>query len=195
MDILSLTRRLQMHPGQDTAAQDGDAHAAVAVVLRPSACISGYEVLLIRRAERASDPWSGHMALPGGRLDPADCDLRAAAVREVAEEVGIDLVASARPVGCLSQVASPPMRTRVVVSPFVWVLNHDVPLCLAPDEIASAHWFSMDRWLSAEGRGSFDYRFQGRDMRLPRADLDGCRVWGITLRIIDDLLEQIRGAD
>jgi 8-oxo-dGTP pyrophosphatase MutT (NUDIX family) len=49
------------------------------------------EVLFIRRAERKRDPWTGHIALPGGRRDPEDRNDEAAAVREAMEEVGIDL--------------------------------------------------------------------------------------------------------
>src|SRR5512138_157863 len=61
--------------------------AAVAVVLVPSPDA----VLLIRRAERPGDPWSGHMALPGGRRESGDADLVATAIREAAEELGLAL--------------------------------------------------------------------------------------------------------
>src|SRR6478752_6570976 len=72
---------------------DGDASliwAAVAAVLVPSPDA----VLLIRRAERAGDPWSGHMALPGGRREPEDADLVETARRETFEEVGLQLARS-----------------------------------------------------------------------------------------------------
>jgi 8-oxo-dGTP pyrophosphatase MutT (NUDIX family) len=49
------------------------------------------EILFIKRAGRAGDRWSGHVALPGGRRDPPDLDDRAAAIRETREEVGLDL--------------------------------------------------------------------------------------------------------
>ena len=61
--------------------------AAVAIVLAPDPDA----VLLIRRAERAGDPWSGHMALPGGRYEPKDPDLLGTALRETVEEVGVAL--------------------------------------------------------------------------------------------------------
>ncbi len=49
------------------------------------------EVLFIRRAGRAGDRWSGHVALPGGKRDPEDADDLAAAIRETMEEVGLDV--------------------------------------------------------------------------------------------------------
>src|SRR5262245_27327606 len=67
----------------------GWARAAVAVVLRQIG--EGLDLLLIQRSERHGDPWSGHMAFPGGRQHPSDIDLFATAARETCEEVGIDL--------------------------------------------------------------------------------------------------------
>src|SRR5262249_34331336 len=66
---------------------------AVAVVLHDAP--AGPELLFIQRARRAGDPWSGHMAFPGGRVDPTDRDARAAAERETLEEVGVDLARAA----------------------------------------------------------------------------------------------------
>src|SRR5579863_6444108 len=67
--------------------------AAVAVVVRDTE--EGDEVLLIKRAERDGDPWSGHIALPGGRVQKQDESFKATAVRETREEVGVDLDANA----------------------------------------------------------------------------------------------------
>src|SRR5688572_27389789 len=73
--------------------------AAVAIIIAPDPDA----ILLIRRAERAGDPWSGHMALPGGRREPGDLDLLATAIRETSEEVGIRL-GSEQLVGTLEDV-------------------------------------------------------------------------------------------
>ncbi|MDH4045507.1 MAG: NUDIX domain-containing protein, partial [Gemmatimonadota bacterium] len=61
--------------------------AAVAVMLAQES----ESVLLIRRAERVDDPWSGHIGLPGGRTSPSDADLLVTAMRETTEEVGVRL--------------------------------------------------------------------------------------------------------
>ena len=82
----------------------------MAAILRPGD--PEPEVLLIRRAEKVGDPWSGHMAFPGGRADPRDPDLRATAVRETREEVGLDLENDAELIGILDDI--PAMHTSAV---------------------------------------------------------------------------------
>ena len=54
--------------------------AAVAAILRPSGD-SGLELLYIVRRRVPKDPWSGHIAFPGGRVEPSDASLRATAER------------------------------------------------------------------------------------------------------------------
>ena len=71
--------------------------AGVAMVLRDDAGDgAGPSVLFIERARWEGDPWSGHMAFPGGRVDPSDRDARAAAERETLEEVGLRLSGAER---------------------------------------------------------------------------------------------------
>ncbi len=50
------------------------------------------DLLFIRRAEKSGDPWSGHMAFPGGHMESSDASLLAAAIRETQEEIGLDLL-------------------------------------------------------------------------------------------------------
>ena len=101
MDIESLVQHLADPAPQDAVVDGEITQAAVAAILRPNVGIAGYDILFIRRAEYEGDPWSGHMALPGGRVDPQDRDEEAAAIREVHEEVGIDLRAQGRLLGRL----------------------------------------------------------------------------------------------
>ncbi|HEY8150363.1 MAG TPA: CoA pyrophosphatase, partial [Vicinamibacteria bacterium] len=83
-------------------ADPPSSRAAVALILRDGP--QGIEVLFIRRAEHPKDPWSGQMAFPGGRAEPGDADLRATAIRETREEIGVDLGAAAEPLGGLDEV-------------------------------------------------------------------------------------------
>ena len=183
-----LTQSLIVAPGALDHSLKGASQAAVAVLIRPD---NG--VLFIRRSDHPGDPWSGHIALPGGRVDPSDSGTEATAAREVAEEVGVDLK-GARLIGMLDQVASPDLAPRVVVSPYVYVLPSAPDVVIDRTEVAAVYWFSLERLLSGEGRGRFEYSFRGQSMQLPCVDLDGACIWGMTLRVVDDLLSRLQNS-
>jgi len=180
-----IAQSLIKRPGRPDGRLPGARQAAVAVIIRPDG-----GVLFIRRAEHEGDPWSGHIALPGGRVDPEDASPEAAAQREAREEVGVDL-SRARLLGMLDQVASPDLAPRIVVSPFVYALDWDPAVKLDSTEVADVHWFGLERLMGREGRGGFEFEYQGRTVVLPRLDLDGARIWGMTLRIVDDLVSRL----
>ena len=83
---------------------------------------SGPALLMMRRAERVGDPWSGDMSFPGGKQDPSDVDTRSAALRELAEETGFKVNARTAPIGRLSdRLTREHGRNRpMVVSPYVY---------------------------------------------------------------------------
>ena len=161
--------------------------AAVAAILTPDP----EAILLIRRAERPGDPWSGHMALPGGRREAGDPDLLATVVRETAEELGVDL-SGIRPAGILEDVVPrTPVLPPVAVRPFVFVLPTR-PALTPNHEVASAQWVSLDDLLSP--RAYHPVRItvaeQGRDF--PAYQIENALIWGMTERILTNLLDQVR---
>src|SRR5262249_34398676 len=105
--ISEIRQRLEGRPGEIITRDEVRGRAAVAAILRePAGALGGDpEVLLIRRAERKGDPWSGHMALPGGRMATGDADLAATVTRETLEEIGLDLGAHGRLLGQLDDIA------------------------------------------------------------------------------------------
>ena len=161
--------------------------AAVAVILAPDPD----SVLLIQRAERAGDPWSGHMALPGGRQDRAESDLVATAIRETAEEVGLAL----RPehlIGSLDDVVPrTPSLPPIAVRPYVFALDRQPELSLNP-EVAAARWVPLDLLLHPDTRHSIWLEIRGESREFPAYRLDDSVVWGMTERILSGLLEQLR---
>ncbi|MED5371698.1 MAG: CoA pyrophosphatase [Myxococcota bacterium] len=163
----------------------------MALVLRPGA--QGRELLMMQRAEREGDPWSGQMAFPGGHREPEDPDLVWTAIRESQEEMGLDL----RPtqlLGPLRPVVSPRLRSvgrQRYVHAYVFGLDA-VPELRLNHEVAGAHWFSLERLLRGDGRGDFPLEYEGQSFRMPRVDLQGQRIWGMSLRLLDQLLERIR---
>ncbi len=163
--------------------------AAIALVVGPHD-----ELLFIRRAERAGDPWSGDMAFPGGRAEPHDLHPRATAERETLEEVGLDL-AGARFIGALPPMVSPVRLPRrdFGIHPYVYAVDAWPPFTTSV-EVAAVHHLALPRILSNEGRETFTYRGYGVERDLPCMRLDGTFVWGLTLRVVDDLAERLRAA-
>ncbi len=167
-------------------APPGATRAAVAVVMGPD-----HDLLFIHRAVREGDVWSGHMAFPGGREEPHDATLLATAVRETAEELGLDL-SDARCLGALSALHSPRNTPGHQLQVVPWVFEVANWPELRPNaEVASVVRFPFSRFLSREARGTFHYNWQGADIELPCVRLDGTLLWGMTLRMVDELIERV----
>ncbi len=161
--------------------------AAVAVVLAPSPDA----LLLIRRAERMGDPWSGHMALPGGRREPSDPDLFTTAVRETEEEVGLGLNAHAL-MGTLDDVVPrTPVLPPIAVRPYVFALPHRPWLVLNP-EVAAVRWVPLDLLLQPDIYSSVRLEIRGEHREFPAYQLDDSIVWGMTERIVSSLMLHLR---
>lgn len=159
----------------------GRRRAAVAVVLAPGA--SGTEMLFIERATRRGDPWSGHMAFPGGRMDPGDADERAAAERETREEVGLDL-GGAEPLGRLDDLhGGVGGLATLVLSAFVY--HQPVRTAPVPNhEVRCALWVPVGTLLDPErhvGRRWGLVRLPGICVGEPRRHV----VWGLTYQLLE----------
>jgi 8-oxo-dGTP pyrophosphatase MutT (NUDIX family) len=164
--------------------------ASVALVLRDGA--AGVELLFIRRADRPEDPWSGQMAFPGGRAEPGDADARATAVRETAEEIGVDLSREAEYLGALDEVRAM-ARLRPVdlaIAPFVFRLRGDT--AMTPNhEVRSIHWIPLDELVREERRGLMDYEYQGSTLQFPCLYVDDVVIWGLTYRMFVGFQERL----
>ncbi|MEN9785828.1 MAG: hypothetical protein RLZZ299_1092 [Pseudomonadota bacterium] len=168
----------------------GARKAAVAAVVGPDGSL-----LFIRRAERVGDPWSGHIAFPGGRHEPGDADTRATAIRETHEEIGLDLSGAAC-LGVLRTLRSPFRVTRHAMDVVPWVFRVDAwpAAFVRSEEVASVHRVPLARLLAGDGRATFPWEGPEGVRPLPCVDLDGHRLWGMTLKAVDDLLARLRAA-
>lgn len=174
-------------PRPDAAAARGG-RAAVAIIVREAADAQA-EILLIRRAERPNDPWSGHMAFPGGREEPHDETLLATALRETREEIAVDLARAGRLLGQLQ--ALPAMaRGRTIgmeIVPFVFELTVQAPLVFNAAEVAEAIWMPLEPLRRGALRTTVPYELAGQRLNLPAHDFEGRIVWGLTYRMLDQL--------
>jgi len=163
--------------------------AAVAAILAPGGASGGWDVLMIRRAERSDDPWSGQMALPGGRKDPLDADLLATAVRETAEETAVAL-SGGQLLGELDDVEpSTPHLPDILIRPFVFGVGVKPPIRLS-DEVAGHVWVPVHElpgWATQE-----EITVRGSLRRVRGYRVGDALVWGLTERILTPFLELIR---
>lgn len=153
--------------------------AAVALILVPDPDA----LLLIRRAEAPGDPWSGHMALPGGRRSAQDEDLTAAAIRETFEEVGVSLPRAVL-IGTLDDLAPrTPVLPPVAVRPFVFRLDARPELTLNA-EVAAAAWIPLATFLHPRTYQTVTLHLHGADTPVPAYRFEEAVVWGLTERIL-----------
>lgn len=189
--ITRLERVLATRPVARIRRDGGVAEAAVALVLRPRATM---ELLLIQRAEREADPWSGHMALPGGRRAPGDASLLATALRELEEEVGPGLARRAVAVGALDEVTPRSGRTPpIVVAPYVVAVPPDATARPAPNEVAAALWVPLPALADESAASELLLELESGRMSFPALRYRGHVIWGMTHRILTQFLEIAAG--
>ncbi len=161
--------------------------SAVAMILREQRGES--EILMIKRAERDGDPWSGHMAFPGGRMEPADRHGLDVARRETQEEIGLDLD-PANCFGRLSEIMTHPQLRRrpMVVSPFLFRLETEVEF--QPNyEVDEVIWIPVSFLVDRGNRERMVWERAGTRIPLPCYYFEGRRIWGLSLMMLDELLE------
>ena len=189
--LAAVRRALRGHWGTPAAAPDARP-AAVALALVEGA--NGAEVLLIRRAMRPDDPWSGQVALPGGRREPGDRDLLATAIRETREETGVDL-RRGEPLAVLDDLAPvTPVLPPVVVRPFVFALSRR-PRLRPNEEVQHAFWVPLDRFAEPGLRREVTLNVRGAERTLPAYVVGEDVIWGMTERILTPFLELVAGSD
>ena len=172
----------------DTAGTSGKTPAAVAMIFLEAR--DGPEVLYIERARVDGDPWSGHIAFPGGRREPQDSCLRETAERETCEEVGLDLSA-AEHLGRLDDVAAASLTVRV--SGHAYALPGPRPDLALNCEVAEAFWIPLAHLVDpARQRLETFPMYSGPERRLPAIDLLGPGrplLWGVTFRFTAQALK------
>ncbi|MBU7015764.1 MAG: CoA pyrophosphatase [Theionarchaea archaeon] len=168
---------LPLHVKGDPDYDHQDATAAVALLLASN---SDLEILLVERVNSPGDPWSGHIAFPGGKRSPSDATLKDTVVREVAEEVGIE-IHDHEFRGVLRPFISPP-KPDMKILPFVILLDERPQVTLNREELQSFMWSSVNHLHEYEGTTR---TFVGE---VPAFTIGEYVVWGLTYRILTHFL-------
>jgi len=168
--------------------------SAVAMILQVQE--GELHILMIKRAEREGDPWSGHMAFPGGRMDKTDDHGYAVAVRETQEEVGLNLGESDRCIGRLSDINARPHKGMfgMAVSPFVFHLERNVEF--TPNyEVAETVWVPLEFLLDTDNREEMVWEYKGVKIPMPCYYYGKRCIWGLSLMMLDEMMDLVEGSN
>jgi 8-oxo-dGTP pyrophosphatase MutT (NUDIX family) len=171
---------LDPHPSPEPAA--GDRLAAVLLPL-----VDGERLVFTRRTEDLPRH-PGEISFPGGLQHAEDEDLAATALRESEEELGL-APGDVELVGALEPVHT--FVSAILVVPFVGLLRGEPAFTPNTGEIAEVLWFGLEELAAAET--TVEWPRDGhvyRGFAYPMAD--GNTVWGVTAKILRELIELIR---
>jgi 8-oxo-dGTP diphosphatase len=165
----------------ESISNEQDANAAVALLLKPKR--NNFDLLLVKRVENPSDTWSGQMALPGGKREPTDDNLKATVMRETLEETGVKLE-RCRFLGVLDAVPSEP-KPDFTILPFVVLLEDEPELKLNKRELETFMWVPYEEVVQSKGIVEFSFG------KVPAYIFSDAVVWGITYRILSEFVKAV----
>ena len=158
-----------------------DAGATVALLLKTAD--KDLKILFVKRAENPADPWSGQMALPGGKRDATDQSLKQTVVREILEETNINLLDRCRFLGVMETLTSTP-RPEMKILPFVVLLEHE-PSIKLNEELERSVWISLEELVRHRGTGGFSFG------EFPAYIVGNTVIWGLTYRILENFVHTL----
>ena len=174
--VLVLFGRLDSHPAASDAAT----------------VPADLDVLLTRRAMTLSHH-PGQVAFPGGGIDPDDAGPEAAALRESAEEAGVD-PSGVRVLGTLPEL--PVTASNNLVTPVLgWWDRPNRVAATDPAETVDVFRVPVAELVDPEHRVTATLHHHGREYRGPAFTVaDGTLVWGFTAYVLDRVLHATRWA-
>ena len=195
-----LERALHRAPSVRLPDEECDRRAAVILLLAPEPpgdirpvsegglIHQPVSALFVLRAAHDGDPWSGHVALPGGRVENDDFDLVDTAIRETREETAIDLSRDAV-LAPLDEIHPRSVHLPSIgVTPYVgWV--DERPEIRENHELAGHIWVPLGVLSAPESRSTLT--LPGRPSRVfPTIEYAGTVIWGLTHAIVEDFLRR-----
>ncbi len=190
-----IEQRLADYTAQLSPIRSSTRQAAVAMILRERDR-DGQRVtdlLFIRRAEKRGDPWSGHMAFPGGHKETSDASLLAAAMRETREEIGLDLGGAARHIGTIDHQRAQPrgQALNMVIAPYVFRLDSE-PAFRPNHEVAEVVWTPLDAIARGANHTTEERIINGSPVLFSGYRINGGHfVWGLTYRMMQSFFQAL----
>ena len=161
--------------------------AAVLVGVIPR--VDGASVLLTRRNEALRNH-GGQVSFPGGRVEPGDASPLAAALREAAEEVGLE-AAQAQALGYLDPLLT---ITGFRVQPALVLVQPDFVARPDPSEVADVFEVPLDLLMDPDQLERITLHFGGRPRHVFQYRYQPQRIWGVTASILFNLRERLAPA-
>jgi 8-oxo-dGTP pyrophosphatase MutT (NUDIX family) len=188
--VVRLMRSLKERPGRTVQSAPHVRLAAILLAFR--AREDGEpELLMIKRAEAEGDPWSGHIAFPGGRMEPGDRDLAVTAVRETWEETGVDVARDGRLLGQLDDLSPrSPTLAPIVIRPYLALVRADVAI-VPSHEVATAFWVPLSALREQTAWGTGVVHVRGADRKVSVFQHGQYTVWGLTERVLRQFLHYV----
>jgi len=182
----SISSALENHRPRRIPGRHRMTRAGVAAVLLPGQV--GLDVLLMQRATRPGDPWSGHMSFPGGRCNPGERSTLTTAIRETEEELDLSL-SSANCIGRLSDVVTRKHEhwRPMIVTPWVFYLDK-LPKLTTNREAVSTIQIPIAFLADHRHRKSIPWHLGPAKIKAPCYFYEGRKIWGLTLMMLDELI-------
>jgi len=188
-DINAASLRVAGHHPRRNLARKLFRRSSVAIFLSQRKGL-GLSLLMIKRAERVGDPWSGHMAFPGGRRERLDAHSLHTATRETLEEIGLDSDLHGELIGRLSDLSAHPFlwRRPMIVTPWVFRLQAEPEL--RPNvEVDDTVWIPVSFLADHGNRETMQVHWRSQVRDFDCYHYGNYTIWGLSLRMIDELLE------
>jgi 8-oxo-dGTP pyrophosphatase MutT (NUDIX family) len=186
IDFAALVARLAERPRLEVRL-DGFRESAVLVPILVEPDLPPRLIFIVREA--AMRTHAGQIAFPGGQRDEGDVDLRATAIRETSEELGI-APAAIEVLGLLDDVPTP---SSYVITPVVARVDGPVRLSPAPGEVAEVMLVELTALADpANYRCAGVREFLGVSYDMHEYRVAARVVWGATARMVCQLLDALR---
>lgn len=171
----------KLSDGLKPTSEAVDSDAAVVVLLKASG--QDVQVLFVKRAEKPTDPWSGQTALPGGKRNPEDQNMKDTVVRETLEETDINLLDGCRFLGTLESLR-PVQKPEMRILPFVVLLEKEQDIRLN-EELTEHFWIPLKELIHGEGAVKFSFGEHAAYI------IEDKTIWGLTYRILSNLISKL----